>query len=54
VVVDAAEKEAFWNPTLEPVFSGPDDPTYAVMVIKPCRIECWTPPGKDPEVLEIG
>lgn len=54
VVVEASEKEAFWNPSLESIFSGPDDPNYAVAVIRPYRIECWTPPGMEPEVLEIG
>lgn len=54
IVADAAEKEALWNPSLVPIFSGPDDPNYAVVVIKPYRIECWTPPGMEPEVLEIG
>ncbi|MEN7973796.1 MAG: pyridoxamine 5'-phosphate oxidase family protein [Verrucomicrobiota bacterium] len=54
LVVGAAEKAAFWNPTLESVFSGPDDPNYGVVVIKPYRIECWTPPAMEPEVLELG
>ncbi|WP_372845407.1 pyridoxamine 5'-phosphate oxidase family protein [Pontiella sp.] len=53
VVTDAAEKQAFWNPTLEPIFSGPDDPNYAVLVIKPYRIERVTPPQMQPDVLEL-
>lgn len=53
IVTDEAEKTAFWNLSLEPIFSGSDDPNYAVVVIKPYRIECWTPPGMEPEVLEI-
>ena len=43
VVTNAGEKAAFWNPSLAPIFSGPDDPNYAVVVIKPYRIELWTP-----------
>ena len=53
IVTDAAEKAAFWNPSIESIFSGPDDPNYTVVVIRPYRIECWTPPGMEPEVLEI-
>jgi general stress protein 26 len=54
IVTDEAEKAAFWNPSLEPIFSGPDDPNYAVVVINPYRIELWTPPEMKPEVLELG
>lgn len=54
IITDEAEKAAFWNPSLEPIFSGPDDPDYAVVVIKPYRIERWTPPEMEPEILEIG
>ncbi len=54
IVTDAAEKAAFWNPSIESIFSGPDDPNYAVVVIRPYRIESWTPPAMEPEVLEIG
>lgn len=53
VITEASEKAAFWNPALEPILSGPDDPNYAVVVIKPYRIERWTPPAIEPEVLEI-
>jgi len=53
IVVDEAERHAFWNPSLESIFSGADDPGYAVVVIKPYRIECCTPPNMEPEVLEL-
>ncbi len=53
IVTDADEKSAFWNPSLEPIFSGPDDPNYAVVVIKPYRVEVCTPPEMTPEVLEV-
>ena len=53
VVTEAAEREAFWNPTLVDIFSGPDDPNYAIIVIKPYRIECCTPPAMEPEILEL-
>jgi len=54
VIVDEAERHAFWNPSLEPIFSGPDDPNYAIVIIKPRRIELCTPPEMVPEVLEFG
>lgn len=54
VVTTEEERHAFWNPSLEEIFSSADDPNYAVVVIKPSRIELWTPPGMEPEVLEIG
>ena len=54
VVSDETVRHAFWNPTLEAIFDGPDDPTYAVVVIKPYRIELCTPPNMMPEVLELG
>lgn len=53
VVSDPAEKTAFWNPSLEMIFKGPDDPDYAVLLIKPYRIERCTPPSLLPEVLEL-
>lgn len=53
IVTDPAEKEAFWNFTLKDILSGPDDPNYAVVVMKPYRIELCTPPEHQPEVLEL-
>ena len=54
IITDETERYAFWNPSLEPIFDGPDDPTYAVVVIKPYRIEICSPPNMTPEVLELG
>lgn len=53
VVLDPVEKEAFWNPALASYFKASDDPDYAVVVIKPYRIELYTPPALQPEVLEL-
>ena len=53
VVTTAAEKKAFWNPSLEFIFKGADDPTYAVIVVKPYRIELCALPQATPEVLEF-
>ena len=46
---DPEEKSAFWNPTLEPIFSGPDDPNYGVMIVEPYRIEFCTPGSLEPQ-----
>ena len=54
IITDETERHAFWNPSLEPIFDGPDDPSYAVVVIKPYRIEICSPPNMTPEVLELG
>ncbi len=54
IVVDEAERHVFWNPSLESLFSGADDPGYAVVVVKPYRIEYCTPPNMKAEVLELG
>lgn len=54
IEVGEAVRHAFWNPSLESIFSGADDPDYAVVVVKPYRIEYCTPPNMEPEVLELG
>jgi hypothetical protein len=36
------------------LFRGPETPDYTVAVIRPYRIEVWTSPAMEPEVLEIG
>lgn len=47
---DHDERHNFWNDMLEPIFEGPDDPNFAVVVIKPYRIEYCTPGSYEPEV----
>ena len=49
---DEAERPALWNPMLESIFDGPDDPKYGVLVMKAYRIESCTPPALEPEVWE--
>ena len=46
--------ETAQNPINRVVFSGPDDPNYAVCKITPYRVEYWSldPPGGPPEVWE--
>jgi len=50
VTTDKVERHAFWNDMLAPVFDGPDDPNYSVIVIEPYRIEYCTQGSYEPEV----
>ncbi len=43
-------RHAFWSDMLAPIFSGPDDPNYAVLEIKPYYIEYTSPGVHEPEV----
>jgi general stress protein 26 len=43
-------RHAFWSDMLSPIFSGPDDPNYAVLEIKPYCIEYCSPGTFKPEV----
>ncbi len=47
---DEAERHAFWNDMLAPLFDGPDDPRYGVIVMTPYRIELCSPGSLEPEV----
>ena len=50
VVTDGPERTAFWSDGLKAYFSGPDDPNYALLVVKPYRIELCPPMGMNVEV----
>jgi len=50
VTEDHDERHNFWNDLLAPIFKGPDDPNYRVVVVEPYRIEYCTPGVFDPEV----
>jgi len=50
VTKDNDERHNFWNDLLAPIFSGPDDPNYTVLIIQPYRIEYCTPGVYDAEV----
>jgi len=50
VSTDKNERHGFWNDMLDPIFDGPDDPQYCVIVIEPYRIEYCTPGSYEPEV----
>jgi general stress protein 26 len=47
---DEAERHGFWSDMLAPIFAGPDDPNYGVLVIAPYRIEVCSPGSMEPEV----
>ena len=49
---DHTERESFWDPHLENVFDGPDDPEYGVLIITPYRIEAWKEGHNEPDVWE--
>ena len=50
VTRDREERHGFWNDMLAPIFDGPDDPNYYVIVIEPYRIEYCNPGSYEPEV----
>jgi general stress protein 26 len=50
VATDHDERHNFWNDLLAPIFKGPDDPKYCIVVTEPYRIEYITPGSFEPEV----
>ncbi len=50
VTTDKDERHNFWNDMLIPVFDGPDNPDYAVIIIRPYRIEYCPPESLEPEI----
>lgn len=51
---DPALKKALWNEMLAAYFSGPDDPDYAVVTLRPYRVEYYTFDAMEPQVWEAG
>jgi general stress protein 26 len=47
------ERHGFWNEMLRPIFDGPDDPKYGVVIVDPYRIELCTPGSFEPEVWSV-
>jgi general stress protein 26 len=39
ITTDKDERHRLWNDNLKAYFSGPDDPNYCVVIVKPYRIE---------------
>jgi len=54
VSTDKADRDAFWFDDLKNYFSGPDDPGYCVVIIKPTKVELGTMGNTIPEVWESG
>lgn len=52
VSTDTDERHAFWFDELSNYFSGPDDPDYGIVMIRPSRIEMGTMGDMTPEVWE--
>ena len=50
ITKDKDERHSFWNDMLEPIFKGPDDPNYCLIVVEPYRIEYCTAESFEPEV----
>lgn len=50
VTTDKAEKKSFWFDQLKNYFSGPDDPDYCIIIVRPSRIEFGTMGNRTPEV----
>jgi len=47
-----SERRSFWFDELSNYFSGPDDPDYCIVIIRPSRIEFGTMGIQTPEVWE--
>jgi general stress protein 26 len=52
VTTDEGERKAYWKEELKRYFSGPEDPNYCIVRIKPYRIEYMAPGSMEPEVWE--
>ncbi|MCK5516103.1 MAG: pyridoxamine 5'-phosphate oxidase family protein [Desulfobulbaceae bacterium] len=50
VSTDKEERHGFWNDMLAPIFDGPDDPKYSIIIVEPYRIEYCIPGSYEPEV----
>jgi general stress protein 26 len=48
------ERDAMWSDGLKVYFKGPDDPNYAVVIIKPAKIELGSMASTGMEVWEAG
>jgi general stress protein 26 len=52
VTTDKEERHTFWYDMLEHIFSGPDDPNYCVVKVKPTQIELHSMASMTPLVWE--
>jgi len=49
---DQAERDGFWHEDLKKYFSGPDDPHYGIVIVRPYRIEYYSMGDYEPDVWE--
>lgn len=54
VSTDKGERESFWSDDLKNYFSGPEDPNYSIIIIRPSKIELGTMGSPTPDVWESG
>jgi general stress protein 26 len=54
ISTDKTQRQSFWFEALENYFTGPDDPQYCVVIIRPSRIEFGTTGSMTPEVWNPG
>ena len=47
---DKDERHGFWSDWLAPIFDGPDDPKYGIVIVEPYMIEYNTPGSFEPEI----
>jgi general stress protein 26 len=52
ISTEKGERDSFWFDDLKNYFSGPDDPSYSIIVIRPSKIEFGTMGNPTPEVWE--
>lgn len=52
ITIDPDEKKAFWNDEIAKIFKGPDDPDYAIVIVRPYRIELNTIGNFKPEIWQ--
>jgi general stress protein 26 len=50
ISTDKSERHSFWFDALTNYFTGPDDPNYCVVIVKPSLIEFGTMGSMTPEV----
>jgi len=52
ITTDEKERHRLWNDNLKAYFSGPDDPNYCGVIVKPYRIELMGMTEMIPQVWE--
>ena len=53
ISTEKKERDLIWSDESAKYFKGPDDPNYAVVIVKPYLIEYWNAESWIPEIWEI-